>query len=136
MILKKRFTRVYFKTVSTVSRTYLSATCPAMAENKKNGAVKIQPAIGTSSSGSKPFMLSSCHVTKVISASFKNWSLNAPKIWAKNNGAKRRENNSGRVFFTSGFDVGDVMAASRFYVMLAKAVMIEACVVKLMALVH
>ena len=74
--------------------SYLSAICPASAENKKNGKMKIPPLSTTSVPGSVPTLSASEKLMKIISAKRNTLSLNAPKNWTTNNGANRVDRNN------------------------------------------
>ena len=67
----------------------LSASCPAVAENRKNGSINKPGSKVASVPPSIVVRLAVWKATKVINAVLKTLSLNAPKNCVKKNGRKR-----------------------------------------------
>ncbi len=70
--------------------SYLSASCPDVAENSTNGAMNTAPARLTSACGSRLVIVAAWNAAKMISAFLKMLSFAAPRNWVQKNGAKRR----------------------------------------------
>src|SRR3990167_5518085 len=69
--------------------SYLSASCPAVAENRKNGRIKIPAAKMTRICGLMPSRFAKRYVISITRAFLKVLSLKAPKNWVINKGKKR-----------------------------------------------
>ena len=70
--------------------SYLSAICPALAENRKNGKMNTPAAAATISGALMPACCAIEKVTRKTIAFLKTLSLNAPRDWVTNSGRKRR----------------------------------------------
>ena len=70
--------------------SYLSANCPALAENRKNGKMNTPAAAATSIGASSPVFCAIEKVTRKTIAFLKALSLNAPRAWVIISGRKRR----------------------------------------------
>ena len=78
----------------TRALSYLSASCPAVAENRKKGRMKSAPARFTSTSGRIPPACATWNAIRMTSAFLKTLSLNAPRNWVVKNGPNRRSASS------------------------------------------
>src|SRR3990172_1589449 len=70
--------------------SYLSASCPAVAENRKNGRMNTPAARLTVTSGARPARPAVWNAIRMTSAFLNTLSLNAPRSWVAKNGPKRR----------------------------------------------
>ena len=70
--------------------SYLSASCPAVAESSTNGAMNTAPARFTSVFASAPLMPAAWNARKMTSAFLNRLSFSAPANCVQKNGAKRR----------------------------------------------
>jgi len=71
----------------------LSASCPAVAEKRKNGKMKMPPARFTSTSGDTG-AVAAPNANRITSAFLKTLSLSAPRNCVQKNGANRRSRRS------------------------------------------
>jgi len=76
--------------------SYLSATCPPMAENRKNGRIKTPAAtlINNALLSVAPASRTAINATSAIRAFLKTLSLKAPRNWVMKKGRKRCWRNS------------------------------------------
>ncbi len=75
---------------ASAALSYLSASCPAVAENRKKGRMKMPAARLASSSGLSVVQLAAWKVSSTTMAFFSTLSLSAPRNWVTKSGAKRR----------------------------------------------
>jgi hypothetical protein len=75
---------------ASAALSYLSASCPAVAENRKKGRMNTPAARLASSSGLSVVQLAAWKVSSTTIAFFSTLSLSAPRNWVTNSGAKRR----------------------------------------------
>ena len=80
-----------FTHLAICARSYLSATCPAVAEKRKKGKMKRPPASATMICGSTGDWSERRKATSIKSAFLKRLSLNAPRNCVRNSGKNRRD---------------------------------------------
>ena len=68
----------------------LSASWPAVAENRKNGRMNVPAATVTRTCPSRPAAPASRYKIKMTRAFFKKLSFRAPRNWVAKSGRKRR----------------------------------------------
>ena len=80
--------RFLTKRITTVL-SYLSVSCPLVAENSRNGRMKSAPITRPAICGVSQ-LTCSWYVTITVKANLNRLSLPAPRNWVQKNGAKRR----------------------------------------------
>lgn len=72
-----------------MARSYLSASWPQVAENRKKGRMNTPGSTVASSPGDRSVMLPARKVSSVINAVLKTLSFSAPSSWVRKKGRKR-----------------------------------------------